>query len=142
MPLNFKNISINKYEAFRIYSFSRSQRKQRKFRHTFRGTLKHDPGASLGRFSNKVEKRPDTVYHITKKDLEPRYARMQFHKPVQINIASADHAVPSTYPVISRKEKGTWLSPDEKILGIPVQEEQNRGKQNSNKHIRRKTYNA
>lgn len=110
---------------------SRSQRKQRKFRHTFRGTLKHDPGAtltSLSRVSNKVEKRPDTVYHITKRDLEPRYAPMHPHKPVQINIASADHAAPSTYPVITRKEKGAWLLPDEKYLRIPVQEEANRGK--------------
>lgn len=108
---------------------SRSQRKQRKFRHTFRGTLKYDAGAtltSLNRFS-KPGKHQDIVYHTSGRNTEPRYVLQPkaAQSPVEIKISASDPVGSSSHPV---RYDETWLFPGEKFREIPTQQEPYRGK--------------
>ena len=106
---------------------SRSQRKQRRFRHTFRGTFKSETGAiltSLNRFSKKPGKHTETVYYTSERTTEPRYV-LQPQAPVQIKITAADPVVSSN----PTRDNTTWLFPDEKFLGVPAQQDPARGEQ-------------
>ena len=107
---------------------SRSQRKQRRFRHTFRGTFKSETGAiltSLNRFSKKPGKQTwDTVYYTPENPTEPRYV-LQPQAPVQIKISAADPVVSSN----PTRDNKTWLFPNENFLGMPTQQDPARGEQ-------------